>query len=248
MGLLFPRLEEFLIRAAKDSREQLRERASPELRAFIGQEVQHLAQHRKQSQQLRGRGERIDDLVHLFDRLVGLLEQASLPTRLAVAAAGEHFTAAGSAHFLRTRLTSGAPPEMRSLYEWHFAEEIEHRAVLFDTMCMFGVGPYRRVLGLAIATLLIPTAFFAGMGALLWRDGSLRRFSVWRAIARLSFAPDGLVRMTSRAVAVYLRPSFHPLRAADDALARAVFDAPHVQAFFQNAGATPLTRVSTTSG
>jgi hypothetical protein len=34
-------------------------------------------------------------------------------------------------------------------------------------------------------------------------------------------------------VVAYLRPSFHPLRAADDGLARAVFDAPHVQAFFQ---------------
>jgi predicted metal-dependent hydrolase len=234
MGLFFPRLEEFLIRVAKDARG---ERASPELRSFIAQEAQHLAQHRRQSQQLRDRGKRVDDILRLFDRLVGAVERTSLATRLAVAAAGEHFTAAGSAHFLRTGWTAGAPPELRALYEWHFAEEIEHRAVLFDATRLRRVGASRRALGLAIATILIPVAFLAGMGALLWRDGSLRRVSTWRAIVRLLFARDGLAPMTFRATAVYLRPNFHPLDAKDDALARAVFDSPQVREFLPNPGA-----------
>jgi predicted metal-dependent hydrolase len=232
MGLLFPRLEEFLIRVAKDSRESLRDRASPELHVFIAQEAHHLAQHRKQSQQLRDRGERIDDLLWLFDRLVGLVERASLSTRLAVAAAGEHFTAAGSAHFLRIGFTARAPSEVRALYEWHFAEEIEHRAVLFDTMRLLHVGSCRRALGLAIATVLIPGAILAWMFALLWRDGALRRVYTWFTVARLSFAADGLTWMTARAMANYLRPNFHPLDAADDPLARAVFESPHVRPFF----------------
>jgi hypothetical protein len=44
--------------------------------------------------------------------------------------------------------------------------------------------------------------------------------------------------MTLRAIAIYLRPNFHPLHAVDDPLARAVFESPHMRAFFPNGGAS----------
>src|SRR5258708_39415075 len=199
MGMLFPRLEEFLIRVAKDGLHMAEDRASQELRAFIGQEAQHLGQHRRQLLGMRANGYRIDGIPRAFDRLIRRVERFDLPTRLAVAAAGEHFTASGAESFLRGQLLAAAPSDLRALYEWHFAEEIEHKAVLFDVMRERSVGYLRRAMGLGIAALIIPTAFAVVTMLMLAQDGALWRVSAWRELVRVFFTREGLVPLVLRA-------------------------------------------------
>jgi predicted metal-dependent hydrolase len=231
MGVLFPRLEEFLIRVAKDGQSVLNERASTELRAFIGQEAQHLAQHRRQAETLRVDSDRLARLLDALDRVVGLIDKLDFRTRVAVAAAGEHFTASLSEHFLRRGLPGGIPPEARALYEWHFAEEIEHKSVLFDVMQHSSVSYLRRVMGLAIALVLVPGSFTAAMFAFLVWNGSLGRWSVWRETLRVLLTVEALVPLVMRAAWQFLRPSFHPAQIDNDELVAATLAATHVRSY-----------------
>ncbi len=58
--------------------------------------------------------------------------------------------------FLKDSLLERADPRLRMLFEWHFAEEIEHKSVVFDVFQAVS-GNYRlRLLG---AALIIPSFY-----------------------------------------------------------------------------------------
>ena len=100
-------------------------------------------------------------------------------------------------------------PEMRRLWRWHAAEELEHRAVAFDVYqtCYGKVGFRRFCLLNATFFLLAETAFRHSY--LLWKDPQ-RRPSAWGEGLRMLWGRRGLLTRLVRSLPSYWRADFHP--------------------------------------
>ncbi|MCS6983770.1 MAG: metal-dependent hydrolase [Leptospiraceae bacterium] len=146
--VIFPAGEKFFIRAVNRYAAQVTDHELKErIRAFAGQETQHMAQHQKFYEILRAQGFPVDEIVKeyeehaygviepmvmsLFDRIFG--PKSGDAIALSVTAALEHYTASLAEVALRHReMFSELDGELAHLLQWHAAEEIEHKSVTFD--------------------------------------------------------------------------------------------------------------------
>jgi predicted metal-dependent hydrolase len=157
VNLLFPHGERFFVRSVKHYLDRIED---PELRAqikgFFGQEGRHAREHDRWSAILRQQGFEIDRFLASYEAITRWIEARTPPAlRLAVTAACEHFTAILAEGALRGPVLDAAAPEMRALLAWHAAEEIEHKAVAYDVLQQIDPSYRLRVLGLAMATVLL---------------------------------------------------------------------------------------------
>jgi predicted metal-dependent hydrolase/uncharacterized membrane protein len=192
-----------------------------EMRAFNAQEAQHARQHEALMERRR-EPFHADAIAwcRALDR--ALTRFVSLRWNLAISAGIEHLTASVATLVLDHRLLRDADAPARSLFEWHMAEELEHRSVVFDVMTALGCGYARRVGGLAVGIFVLGGLLAACTSWFLVCDGCLLRRSTWRDARRLLFTRDALLLRATPLVAGYLGLDFHPSRAFDDRLAPAV--------------------------
>ena len=122
----------------------------------------------------------------------------------------EHINAFLGYEFLRQSILEQADPRMRDLMEWHFAEEVEHRAVAFDLLQAVSPRYPVRVLG-AIMTTMLFYLLLSGMAAwLLAQDHLLWRQATWRQVVHHLGRGHRMGRRTLGHLWNYLRPGFHP--------------------------------------
>ena len=114
-----------------------------EVKDFIGQEASHRFMHQQFNAELARQG--FD--YTLESRMTWKVERIRrLPVRdrLAITCALEHYTAMLADYVLRhPEWLDGADPRLRTLWNWHAAEELEHKAVAFDVYRAAG-GGYRK--------------------------------------------------------------------------------------------------------
>jgi predicted metal-dependent hydrolase len=158
----------------------------------------------------------------LFDKLLGDRPRRNIRRRhswlleqVAFIAAIEHYTAVLGEWILNSPQLDviGADPVMLDMLRWHGAEEVEHKAVAFDTMKHLRGGYWRQVrTQLAVSPAML----------LLWIRGVRFMYSVdpylppgtkprWRdyvKAARRGLVPGPLRLM--RVVGDYYKPGFHP--------------------------------------
>ncbi len=234
LHLLFPTGERFFIQAVRDAKPHV---TDPELREaideFIKQEAWHAQAHDTVLRHLDDLGidpsGYIEGLERFFD--MALRDRPSWPSwtrrwqlmrRLAITAALEHFTAvlghwALTADGLDRAL---ADETMLDLFRWHAAEEVEHRALVYDVYQHLGGGYGLRALtmigttvGLLVEWSLGVRYFFAHDPAMHGRRPKLREYV--RA-SRRGRVPG--IGMLLRSVPRYLRRDHHPSQEADSAL------------------------------
>jgi len=130
----FPYGERFFM----DSVRRYRGYASPALKeqiaGFLSQEALHTREHVAFNRQITAHG---FDVSAMETRTKARLDYARTRQplqQLAATIALEHFTAI-LAHALLAdpRHLAGAPDEAKAMWRWHAIEEIEHKAVAFDT-------------------------------------------------------------------------------------------------------------------
>ena len=192
---------------------------------FIRQEAQHGVAHKRYWDNLDAQGyayrgfERMVDRrgFRVMDRFAPLWFRASLVSCV------EHINAFLGYEFLSQSILAPADPRMRDLMEWHFAEEIEHRAVAFDLLQAVSPRYPVRLLG-AITTSTLFYLLMTGLTtALLAQDRRLWRKATWRQAAWHLGTGHGMARRTLQHLLDYLRPGFHPSRLPGaDALAAGV--------------------------
>jgi uncharacterized protein len=220
--LLVPDNEGFYIRTLNEALPKLQDLVlRSQVRAFSRQEGQHGVAHRRCWEVLEAQGYRYRGFVRLADRIAfGVVTRvAPLNLRVAMVACVEHLNAAIAHEYLARNLMHGVAPRLRAVFEWHFAEEIEHKAVSFDVLQTFRHAYALRLLG---AMLVVPIFYLlTSVGALMLmaQDGSVWRARTWRAW--LSHAGPGrdMTRRMFGHIRRYLRPSFRPWTLDDDHLA-----------------------------
>lgn len=211
--LLFPAGEKFFIRSINKFKKDIEDpKLRAEVQAFIQQETQHYLEHEKFFENLRDQGYDIDGLVSWLDSFIQHVPDKlnSPKMNLALTAGLEHITALLSEIGLKDDFLEDAYKEMKDLFEWHAAEEIEHRSVAYDVLQTIDDSYTLRAMGLIYAYALM--TFFSGSFtiALLYQDRKLLAPSVWREFTSVFFTDNALFFKAIFVFMRYLHPDFHP--------------------------------------
>lgn len=225
--LLVPGNEGYYIRTLRHWMPRIRD---PAMRAmvvqFLLQEGQHGAGHRRCWRMLTAQGYRIAGFQKPVDYFLYRLLEPITPLRLRIAMVScvEHVNAYLGHEFLQQNLLRTSTPELRALFEWHFAEEIEHKHVVFDVL---GTLRGNYLLRTVSAVLVLPLFYLLmslGTIHLLRQDGLLWKRDTRRHLREHLFSRDHMLRRTCRHIFNYLRPGFHPWQLDDRALAENVIE------------------------
>ncbi len=220
----FPLGERYFIDAVRRYRKCCDPRLQEQIAAFIAQESLHTREHIAFNRIAAGRGydfSRID--AFLKGRFTWARSRRPLE-QLASTIALEHFTAI-LAHALLSdeRHLDGAPPDIQRLWRWHAIEEIEHKAVAYDTFLaatqnFSGLRRWwLRSHVMAITTVLFFHEIVFSTREFLRQD-NMNNFRSWRKFLHYVFVQPGILRAVLGSYLTYYKPGFHPWRVDDRAL------------------------------
>ena len=215
MSITFPLGEKFFIDSVRKFSDQIEDpKLIDEIRGFCGQEGFHRREHERYNQalcDLRGY-----DLTYLTERLRKNIELGnkymSPLEQLAATAAFEHITAimAESALAADNPMVEGVDSAMRELWDWHAAEEMEHKAIAFDVYRAVGGSEKMRKQAMRRATFFLLMDVMVGLVHMLRRDGKLWNLRVWRQGWAFLFFDGGILRRIWPAYREYFKDGFHP--------------------------------------
>ena len=188
----------------------------PQVQAFLTQEAIHSREHVVFNKQVSDNGY---DIAGMEQRLKGRIEFArGRPTwvQLGITIALEHFTAILAHAILKEPVhMAGASPEAARMWRWHAMEEIEHKAVAYDTY-MAGlrkIGPVRRWT-LRSVTMFITTFFFLDRVvtnlADFYKQDGINTPKTWWKTFKFAFFEPGIFGHVAKSYFSYYRPGFHP--------------------------------------
>ncbi|MDH4041166.1 MAG: metal-dependent hydrolase [Gammaproteobacteria bacterium] len=215
MSITFPLGEKFFIDSVRHYAGRITDpKLQAEIRGFCGQEGFHRREHDRYNQALcRLRGYDRDYLEGRLERNIARAKKFLSPIeQLAVTAALEHITAimAESALSPDSPMMGSVDPAMQDLWDWHAAEEMEHKAVAFDVYRAAGGTEKMRMRALRRATWFLFVDIMGGVIHMLRRDGKLWRPSVWRDGWKFLFDRGGILRRVWPAYRAYFREGYHP--------------------------------------
>lgn len=214
--LIIPEGEKFILRSAK----HYLSRADDELRARVlglaSQEALHSREHERFYKNLSLQGYSVDGYLKFYRFLsFNVMEKLGAALfghglLLSTASAIEHINVMIAEIGLTDRFLSGADRQVRPLFEWHYAEEIEHKAVCHDLLHKVAPSYLLRISGLLFATVTFVLFLVVGTVVLLFQDRELFSARVVREGSRFFFRKPGFVFKYLSAVRAYLNPRFHP--------------------------------------
>ena len=243
LSVMAPSTERILIRVARKVRDEISdERLLNDLDALVAEEGLHTREHRRLNARLVELGYDVEgvnaDLDRRFDDYVARVDR---PAAVALMIAGEHVIYAMSHALLADpRVTEGMDAEVKSLFLWHAAEEMEHQSVAHDV--------YVHLYGDGFSHRCVRARAFADAGRLLLRSLSdvMKRLVGAEpnrtAAQRLEFVrfmtlTPGYARRLGHQAFRYFRPGFAPWqdRGDLDLISRTLRRAPFSQPSGENA-------------
>ncbi len=244
---VFPDGERLFMRSVKYFDKEIK---NPELKervkAFIGQEMQHGMQHERFLQALDKMGldgtkfeewyaknayvskedklsaERI--LLTPLRWLFG--DKAAEKLSLSATAALEHYTATLGEIVLKGEdyYLTGMPENLKQLFLWHAAEEVEHKSVAFDVFVDVAGGNYlERQVGFAFASFFLAYYIGLGWGYYLAKDKEINWAKLPADLMESLPIFGTLLKDAILGGVQYLKPGFHPDQMDNDHLAQALF-------------------------
>jgi predicted metal-dependent hydrolase len=215
-SMLLPLGEQYVIEIARRCQPALQAAGHAallqDLQGFVGQEAAHRRLHAVYNQVLAEQG-----YPGVVERLLAvqlnLFRRRGLVTQLAVGAAIEHWTTSMGDYQLRNSAWSARMAEpLRTVWDWHAAEESEHKAVLFDLYRFSGGGWLRRCAVFAGISLMLMFDITFQLTGMLRRDRAWRQPRTWFSALRCWWARGGMGWHLLPRLLAYFRPGFHPLR------------------------------------
>lgn len=228
LSLTFPAGESFFIRSVRHYRDEMAEPLKSQIDDFIAQEAVHSREHIHFNRQMADNGYDLSAFQKEFEKRMS--ETRSRPPLLNLTAtmAFEHFTGILAHVWLRhDRYFQGVSQETRRLWQWHAMEEIEHKAVAYDTFLAVtkDLPNWKRWALRAQVMLTITPRFLksriANMKEMFRQDG-VDTFATWAKVWSYLLVYPGLLRQVLPLWLMYFKPGFHPWQHDDrDLLAAA---------------------------
>ena len=216
LSALFPLGERFFMDSVKAFRHRLDGKLKEQVADFLYQEAMHTREHVVFNKMATDAGFNIKKLENRAGRILGWARKKGDIKQLAATAALEHFTAMLAHEALKNPVhLQDAPPEARDMWRWHAMEEIEHKAVAYDTYVTVTKNWFPpiayglRVGAMVVATILFIYAIIANTRDLFKEDG-INTGKSWRQLAYFLFVQPGLMRAVLKSYFTYYKPGFHP--------------------------------------
>jgi predicted metal-dependent hydrolase len=210
----FPEGERFFVRSVRHYSERIQgEDLQEQVAQFTSQEGYHGIEHDHHIDILRAQGYHgINRYIDFDKRSLNWLNRRFPRFSLAATAAIEHFTAILANQLLShpERWIKPMHPDMRLLWQWHAAEETEHKAVAFDVFQQVSGSYGIRIAAMVVETLgLLADVFFRTV-YFLYRDGQLLRPRLWAEGWRFVWGRKGVFGSVLRDYWRYYHRDFHP--------------------------------------
>lgn len=224
----FPQGETFFIESVRRYRDQADAVLREQIDAFIKQESLHTREHVAFNKLIKGAGYSTVAMDAETRRRVDLARGRDPIVQLAITVALEHFTAI-MAHSLLTEADPmpGVREEVLRMWQWHAIEEIEHKAVAFDTFLLATrrLSPLRRwLLRLHVMALISMQFWYSNFQRMadFFRQDRMNTPGTWfKVIAYLTIKP-GMLRKVLLPYLSFYRPGFHPWNHDDRDLIAAI--------------------------
>ncbi len=107
-------------------------------------------------------------------------------------------------------MINSADSAMRAMWQWHAAEEMEHKAVAFDVYRAVGGTEKMRKRAMRQATFFLMLDVLIGLVHMLRKDKKLWNLSLWSQGWKFLFFKGGILRRVWPAYKEYYRDGFHP--------------------------------------
>ncbi|MEG3124222.1 metal-dependent hydrolase [Sphingomonas sp. GB1N7] len=217
LSCTFPAGEKFFMDSARRFRDSVDAPLRAQIKAFCGQEAVHSREHAAFNALASDSGYDVAALEDRTLKVLNIARKRSPHEQLAATCALEHFTAI-LAHALladNERDMQGAPDEIGRLWAWHAMEEIEHKAVCYDTLLAAtkdwsSLRRYAlRTRTMVLATAILFGTIGANMATLFKADG-INGPRTWLRVAGFLLGKPGVLRRIAIPYLTYFRPGFHP--------------------------------------
>jgi predicted metal-dependent hydrolase len=216
LSAAFPQGETFFIEAVRRYKDKTDGRLQEQIAAFVKQEAMHTREHVVFNKLIKDAGYDTSTMDAETRRRVNLARERPAVVQLAITVALEHFTAIMAHSLLRERdPLPGASEEIVRLWQWHAIEEVEHKAVAFDTFMVATkhMSSLRRYLLRCQIMLLIGVQFwysnFQRMADFFRQDG-MNTAGTWWRVAKYLLVKPGMFRKIFLPWLGFFRPGFHP--------------------------------------
>ncbi|PIG91341.1 metal-dependent hydrolase [Gloeocapsopsis sp. IPPAS B-1203] len=215
-NLFLPAFEAYMVRAVQGQLRHLQDPVRSQASGLIGQEANHSQAHQQYNEILRNQNYHFETYLKLIHWFFGqLMPQLGLSFQLAAIAGFEHLTASLSEVTLRHNILAPAHPAMKALWEWHAAEELEHKNIAFDLLETVDGSYWRRVLGGLWGMAIVVSFMVIGMLLLATQDPRFVSFKTLSDLNKLFLTEYCLIPRTVRHIIPYFRPGFHPSQRDD---------------------------------
>jgi len=224
LSATFPKGEAFFVESVRMFRDGTPPRLAREIKSFVTQEVMHSREHVQFNKRALESGYDLSALEARVEWRLSITRARPPIVNLAATMALEHFTAILAHQLLKDpRHLGKADPESAALWRWHAIEEIEHKAVAYDTWLHATRGlTRRRRWKIKAKVMLFVTRNFVidrswGTLALLRQDG-ITGVSAWARMLWFAWVRPGVLRKIFGAWLAFFLPGFHPWNQDDRGL------------------------------
>ena len=216
LSATFPIGEAYFVESVRKFREGAPPKLAEEIKGFTTQEAIHSREHDAFNKRAADAGYDLSKLEQRVSERLAITRDRPPIVNVAATMALEHFTAILAHQLLANpRHLDGAEPETADLWRWHAVEEIEHKAVAYDTW-LFATRDwprYKRWKVKAKIMLLVTRNFLvdrtAGALELMRQDGVTGLKAWWLLLSYLWLRP-GMFRKIAGAWLKYFLSGFHP--------------------------------------
>ncbi len=220
LSILFPEGERFFIRSVLAYRDQVSDpKLLKEIKEFCAQEAQHTLVHEAMNDLAARHGYPVAALESLVRRDLrwfskrGKTSKFARRAALAMTVCMEHFTAILAYQLLTNAEATqqGLDPAVQTLFKWHAVEETEHKGVAFDVYQATGGSPVFLRFAMFLSSFSFLLGLFINLTVLLYKDGSLLKWSTWKTGIAFCFGPkQGFLTRPFRDWLAFFKPGFHP--------------------------------------
>jgi uncharacterized protein len=216
LSATFPKGEAYFVESVRMFREGTPPKLAEEIKGFVTQEVMHSREHVQFNKRALDAGYDMSALEARVEWRLSITRARPPVVNLTATMALEHFTAILAHQLLgNPRHLDRADPESAALWRWHAIEEIEHKAVAYDTwLHATRDWPRRKRFKLKAKVMLFVTRNFVvdrtfGTLELLRQDG-ITGPRAWARIFWFAWVRPGMMRKILGAWAAFFMPGFHP--------------------------------------
>ena len=226
LSTTFPAGEAFFVESVRAFREGAPPQLAADIKAFTTQEAIHSREHDAFNRRAVDAGYDLTKLEAQVEKRLAITRDKPKIVSLAATMGLEHFTAILAHQLLRDpRHLDGADPEAAALWRWHAVEEIEHKAVAYDTWlhATRHWTRWKRWKVKAKVMLYITRNFVvdrtAGSLELMRQDG-VTGLAAWSKLLWYLWVRPGMFLKIAGAWLKFFMPGFHPWNEDDRDLLR----------------------------